>query len=330
MARTPERARKTRFQLDQNELKIQAAWLYYVEGLTQEKVAEQLGISRIKAFRLLAATREDGTVTISINAQAASAVKLQRALEKHLGLFEAVVVSPSDQSERSIAAVVGHATGRYLSDQLSDGMSIGVGWGSTLEVCMRSLTWRELNDMTVVSLLGGLTHASAHNPSAVAWRLADFYQTELYQITAPVFVADSRFARELWKEPDLQELRRQAGEVDIALFSVGDVSRHASIFRRNILSWEDGETLRDAGAAGDALCHFVDADGNIVDHPVNERVMAINPRELRKVPKVIISSGGQRKAPAIRAGIAATNAKVLITDIAAANALLDLPPIEAL
>jgi DNA-binding transcriptional regulator LsrR (DeoR family) len=43
---------------------------------------------------------------------------------------------------------------------------------------------------------------------------------------------------------------------------------------------------------------------------------------------VIISSGGLRKIHAIRAGIAATNAKLLITDVAAAQALLELPPLE--
>lgn len=48
--------------------------------------------------------------------------------------------------------------------------------------------------MTVVSLLGGLAHAAAHNPSAVAWRLAEFYKTELFQIAAPDRRADLRAA----------------------------------------------------------------------------------------------------------------------------------------
>jgi DNA-binding transcriptional regulator LsrR (DeoR family) len=56
--------------------------------------------------------------------------------------------------------------------------------------------------------------------------------------------------------------------------------------------------------------------------------MAINPVDIRNVPKVIISSGGLRKVHAIRAGIAASNAKFLITDVAAAKALLELPPLS--
>lgn len=327
MPSVDKKPKRTKFQSDQDELKLRAAYLYYVEGLTQEQVAAHLGISRIKALRLLAATREDGTVQITINSQAESLLRLQRALEKHLGLAEAIVVPASDPAETSVSAVVGHATGRYITDQVADGLSIGVGWGATLQVCMRSLGWREINDMTVVSLLGGLTHATAHNPSAVAWRFAEFYRTELYQITAPVFVPDRELADALWKQEDLKQLYERARAVDIALLSVGDIGAQASIFRRGILTWSDAKSLKDAGAVGDVLCHFVDADGKVLDHPVNHRAMAINPVDISKVPKVIISSGGVRKIHAIRAGIAATNARHLITDVAAAQALLELPPL---
>jgi DNA-binding transcriptional regulator LsrR (DeoR family) len=327
MAGLDTKLKRTKFRSDQDELKLRAAYLYYVEGRTQEQVAQHLGISRIKALRLLAATREDGTVQITINSPAGSLIKLQRELENHLGLSEAIVVPTSDQNEESVAAVVGHATGRYISEHVSDGLSIGVGWGATLQVCMRSLAWREVDDMTAISLLGGLTHATAHNPSAVAWRFAEFYRTELYQITAPVFVPDRELADALWKQDDLKKLYQRAREVDIALLSVGDVSKQASIFRRGILTWSDAKSLKEAGAVGDVLCHFVDSDGNVIDHPVNHRAMAINPIDLRNVPKVVISSGGVRKVHAIRAGIAATNARFLITDVAAAEALLDLDPI---
>lgn len=325
--KSSSKTRKTSFQANQDELKLRAAWLYYIEGLTQEKVAQQLGISRIKALRLLAATREDGTVHITINSKSESLMKLERELEKHLGLFEAIVVPASSQSEESIAAVIGHATGRYISQQVANGLVIGVGWGTALHVCMRSLLWSEVENMSVVSLLGGLTHANAYNPSAVAWRMADFYRSELYQIAAPVFVSDSALVKALWEQPDLIQLRERVRSIDMALISVGDVSKQASIFRRGILDWSDGQSLKDAGAVGDVLCHFIDAAGQVVDHPVNRRVMAVHPAEIRRVPKVIVASGGLRKVQAIRAGIAATGAKMLITDQSAAAALLDLSPI---
>ncbi|MFC5387147.1 sugar-binding transcriptional regulator [Aquamicrobium segne] len=310
-------------------MKIRAAWLYFVEGLTQEQVAKHLGISRVKATRLLAAAREDGTVHTSINAKAEPLIRLQRALEKHLGLYEAVVVPAMNQTPSSVASVVGHATGKYISQHIENGMSVGVGWGATLQICMRSLVWREVENLTTVSLLGGLTHATSQNPSAVAWRFVEFYRTEFYQITAPAFVENVELASALWAQRDLKMLKDKAANIDLALISVSDVNSKASIFERRLLSPEDQVSLHKAGAVGDVLCHFVDETGNVIDHPINGRVMAINPNQLRKVPRVIISSGGVRKAQAIHAGILATNAKVLITDEMAARALLEMKPLAA-
>ena len=53
------------------EAKVRAAWLYYVEGLTQEQIAEALGLSRIKVIRMLAAARSEGLVKIRIDARSA-------------------------------------------------------------------------------------------------------------------------------------------------------------------------------------------------------------------------------------------------------------------
>lgn len=306
------------------DLRVRAAWLYYIEGLTQEQVAARLGISRIKVLRLLASAREEGLVQIRINAKAGHQIALERKLEARFGLSEAIVV-PSGPDDIVTAHLIGHAAGVHLSEQIRDGMTVGIGWGATLQASLKSLAWRDVSDVTVISLLGGLTHATALNPSAVAWLLADYFKAECYQITAPAYVPDEGLATALWGQPDLKELRRRAGTIDIALVSVGDVSEVATIFRQNMLPWSEGKGLKAAGAVGDLLGHFIDAAGQIVDHPVNRRVMAISPAEIGRVPKVVIASGGIRKVQAIRAGIAACRAATLITDEATAETLLESP-----
>ena len=40
-----------------SDLGVRAAWLYYVEELTQADIARALGLSRAKVIRLLAAAR---------------------------------------------------------------------------------------------------------------------------------------------------------------------------------------------------------------------------------------------------------------------------------
>jgi len=120
------------------DLSVRAAWLYYIEGLTQEDVAIAMGVSRAKVIRLLSAAREHGIAHIQINAKGSEQLALERRLMAAFMLSEAVVApAPTDPS--AVAAVVGHATGAYLADNLRHGMSLGVGWGATLSLSLKAL-----------------------------------------------------------------------------------------------------------------------------------------------------------------------------------------------
>ncbi|HEY2863783.1 MAG TPA: sugar-binding transcriptional regulator [Casimicrobiaceae bacterium] len=304
------------------DLRVRAAWLYYVEGMTQEQIARFMDISRAKVIRLLAAARDSGIVRIRVEGRASEQIALERQLVAKFGLTDAIVVpAPADEAE--IATVVGHAAGSYLSDQVRDGMSLGVGWGATLHMSLKALGGRPCQQLSVVSLLGGMTHSRAVNPSAVARRIADAFGADCYQLTAPVVVADESIRSALWSEPGLRELLERARRVDLALVSVGDVSEEATLFRQGLLPATVLSTLRKAGAVGDVLCHFIDAEGKVVDHPVNRRVVAVDLDDLRRVPRIVVAAGGRRKVAAIRAALKATGASVLITEEAAARGLLE-------
>lgn len=303
------------------DAKVRAAWLYYVEGLTQEQIAEALGLSRVKVIRMLAAARNDGLVKIRIDARSARQAGLERGLVTTLGLQEAVVV-PAARDPASVSSLVGYAAGLWLSDRIVDGMSLAVGWGRTLSQALRGIQPRQIEAMSVVSLLGGLTHSRSINPSAVARRVADLFGADCFQLTAPVFVSNAELRDALWREPTLRELRDRAKAADIALVSVGDVVAGSTLFREGLLPQSDLASLKAAGAVGDLGCHFIDAEGQLVDHPVNRRVMAVSPTDLRGIGLVAIAAGGADKEQAISAALRASNAKVLITDESAAEALL--------
>jgi DNA-binding transcriptional regulator LsrR (DeoR family) len=305
------------------DLRVRAAWLYYVEGMTQEQIGRFMNISRAKVIRLLASARDNGIVRIRIEDRASEQIALERQLVAAFGLADAIVVpAPADEAE--ITTVVGHAAGTYLTDQVKDGMSVGVGWGATLHMSLKALGGQPCQRLSVVSLLGGMTHSRAVNPSAVARRIADAFGADCYQLTAPVMVADESVRAALWSEPGLRELLERARRVDLALVSVGDVSEEATLFRQGLLPRSALASLQAAGAVGDVLCHFIDAEGKVVDHPVNRRVVAVDLDDLRRVPKIVVAAGGRRKVAAIRAALKATGAGVLITEEDAARGLLGI------
>jgi DNA-binding transcriptional regulator LsrR (DeoR family) len=309
------------------DLQVRAAWFYYVEGLTQEEIARAMDISRAKVVRLLVAARSEGVVRLEVAGRGGDLIALERALVARYGLAEAVV-TPACADDREAAAAVGHAAGTYLRSQLRDGLVLGVGWGATLTMAVAPLEGVAAEGVAVVSLLGGMTHSRAVNPAAVARRMADVLRAECYQLTAPLIVADELTREGLWREPGLRELRERARRADIALVSVGDASAEATLFREEVLPRSYLTGLAAASAAGDLLCHFLDADGRTVDHPVNRRVMAVSLEDLRRVPRIVVASGGRRKVDALRAALQAVPVRVLVTDATAARGLLEQGPAE--
>src|SRR5919106_517869 len=85
---------------DDEQLRVRVAWLYFMEGLTQADIAGKLGITRLRANRLLGEARESGLVNIQVNARLAGCVELERQLVHETGLKDAVVVpTPTDQDQ---------------------------------------------------------------------------------------------------------------------------------------------------------------------------------------------------------------------------------------
>jgi DNA-binding transcriptional regulator LsrR (DeoR family) len=302
-----------------------AACLYYVESLTQAEIARVLGVGRARVIALLAAAREGGVVRVRIDARTTRQADLERALVARFRLREAVV-APAPASDASAAAVVGHAAGIWLADQLREGLSIGIGWGDTLHAAVRAFDAKPRRRLEVISLLGGITHSRTMMPATVARRLADACGADCYQLAAPLIVANATMAGALMAEPGVQALRTRLRDADLALASVGDISAQATLFRESVLSAAERASLERAGAVGDLLCRFLDASGRVVDHPVNQRVVAVGLDELSRIPRIVIASGGRRKIAALRAALAAVPVSVLVTEEVAARGLLESSP----
>ena len=304
------------------DVRTRAAWLYYMEGLTQDAVAQTLGMTRARVLRMLASCREDGTVQITVTSPLTRCVTLERQIEKRHGIERAVVI-PRPRDPADTAALVGAATGTYLASMLADGMTIGLGWGRTLSSSLPALPQKQFGKLTVVSLLGGLTRATAFNPSEFAWRFADRLGAECFMMAAPVFAPDAHVRDALVHHSGMEDVFAQAGRLDIALVSVGELSPNSTLMRYGLLSKEDVGSLTRAGAVGDLLCRFIDADGRMLEHPLNDRVISADPTLLRRSRRVVLSSGGWEKAVVVLAAVRLLKPEVLITDEVVAELLAE-------
>jgi DNA-binding transcriptional regulator LsrR (DeoR family) len=305
----------------EEQVATRAAWLYFVAGLTQAQIGKKLGLNRTRVNRLLAHARDQGLVQINITGRLASCVELEEKLKQRYGLEDATVV-PTPPSDDLIPPVIATAAAAALSARLKDGMSVGVGWGRTLRLSIQSVPRRQLNRLSVVSLLGGLTRGSAMNPHETASHLADLVGAQCYYIAAPALTDTERTRDLIIAQPMLHEIFERGEKVDLAFLSVGELTPGCTMTRVGLVSRGEVDDLLAAGAVGDICAHWIDRDGRLVDHSLNSRVVALSPEKLKNIPCVIIASGGRTKAEGLRGVLKGGMCDVIITDERTASSIL--------
>ena len=133
-------------------------------------------------------------------------------------------------------------------------------------------------------------------------------------IPAPAVVDSVETKHALLERCGLSAIFEMANKLDVALLSVGGISALTTSYRTGYITESDRRSLIDAGAVGDILYNFIDEDGNLVDHEVNNRVISVNLAILRRTAERVLISGGKEKRIALRAALKTLKPTTLITD----------------
>ena len=304
-------------------LRIRAAWMYFIEQMTQNEIADVLGVGRVTVVRMLAEARARNEVKIAIESDLSEIVRLERSLEKVFGLEQALVAPLSSPDADPIPGIAAK-TGAYLSEAMRSGMRVGVGWGRTLFSTLPFIGAKSLSDFKVISLLGGVGVARRYNPAEFAWRFAQVFQGDGYLIPAPAVVDSVETKVALVERCGLQEIFEMADALDAVLLSIGGIASATTFYRGGFLKEADREALVARGAVGDLLFHFFNRNGDLVDDPVNDRVMSVEVDRLRRAPLRILTSGGQEKIEALLGAMHLVQPTVLITDEESARRMLEM------
>lgn len=308
---------------DDARLRARVIWYYFVGGMTQQEIADRLDMTRLRVNKILGHARIDGSVEIKVHTPLAECVELEERLKQRYGLMDATVV-PTVPAEEDLQRVIGESAALMLDELLADGQYVGIGWGRTLSQGLKRLPPRRHARSWVVSLMGGLIRGSGTNTFEVATQLAQIIGAQCYYLPAPIYCPDEGSRAAMLAHFGLSEVLLQARRVDVALLACGDLSD-----RPNLASIESVRLHRDeliaAGAVGEIMGTFLDADGGPVDHPLNRRVIALAPEELRPVKTSILASGGEHKAGILHACLKAGYCNRLVTDENAARSMLEKP-----
>ncbi len=304
----------------------QVAWAYYVEGLTQEKVAEKLGATRLRVNKALSDAHRRGLVRITFNTAFAACAELEAALRARFGLKQAYV-APAPMDPKDIQLTVGAALGNLLSETLADPKVrlFGMSWGGTLNIATRFVAAIERADLEVISVMGGLTRGSDLNSFEITTRLADLLGAQHSYFTAPLY-AGSRESRDTIMQLDVfREVLEKLRSVDAMAMAAGDLSTRSLLMRDGLPSDVTMDELTALGGVGDVLGTVIDIHGQPINHPINERIIGIGLDDLTSIANVILAAGGPHKVAVNRAILRRGVVDTFVTDEASARAILDAP-----
>lgn len=315
MSQSPQEAEtSTPFDVDEVEQITRAAWHYYNDGLTQNEVADRLGVSRIKVSRLLEKGRQTGLIELRINAPHAGCLTLQKELVSAFGLVDARVV-PS-VNELSVVPRIGRAAASFLMQKFEPNDLLAIGWGETVTTSLRyAAPVFPQNNVSLVSLTGGV---SAYVGTTGLYGP----QSNAHLIPTPLRVSSQELAEMLRVEPYVRYVLDMAATARLALIGVGVVSSAATLVRYGYCTSAEIELFARRGAVGDILGYFYDAQGEIIDLDIHRHVVAIKVEDLRRIPNRAAAAAGLQKVDAILGLLRGRLANTLITDQATAEELL--------
>lgn len=298
-----------------------AAWMSFVGGLTQDQIAQELGISRQRAQRLVARATAEGLVRVRIAHPIATCLELERRLKQRFGL-EAAWVSPSSggsaEALEGLASFAAPVLERIFRAEAP--RTIAVGTGRTLRAVVEHVEKLDGAHHKLVALNGNVAPDGSATAYEVIVRLAEKLNAPQYPLAIPV-VARTREEYALYLSmPHVKASRELAIAADIAIVGLGQIADDAPLYVDGFITAEELASLRAAGAAGEMAGHVFDAEGRYLDHPVNERIMGVR-ASVSHNPVCCIAAGAS-KHRALKGALHGGLFSQLITDETTAQVLL--------
>jgi len=306
---------------------VQAAKLYYEDGLSQGEVARRMGLSGATVSRVLASAREQGIVEVRIHdprSPVRRVSEVEQQLIEQFGLTDARVGTPDGGLSGSIETV-GRLAADLFGERLEQMRRVGLSWGSTLEAFVAAVPERMAPFLRVLPLAGGnpgLDTASAGG--TLVQVLARKCGVEPSRLLAPAIVESPQTKGAITSESNIRIALERAARVDHAFVGIGTIGIRSSVTIVEDMKLNDAELAAFLAQkpAGDISGRFFDDQGVEVGPPTSERVIGVSLDDLRQVPCVIGLAGGQEKARGVLAALRTGVLDVVVLDLALAQAVL--------
>jgi deoxyribonucleoside regulator len=306
---------------------LRAAELYYMQDLTMDSIANEMGMSRSSISRLVKEARDLGMVSIDVHAPSNYESQLGLAIEKEFGVSAQIVAVPENVNDIDRLERVALSAARAISKYIQSNMIIGVSWGATLSAVSQFLMPKATRGSTIVQVNGAanITTTGISYASEILRRFGVAYDASVQQFPVPAFFDDPETKKLLFRERSIRRVSELHERMDVVIFGVGAANSPvpSHVFAGNYISRDDCLDLQAVGAVGDVSTVFYRIDGSWKDIVLNLRAGGPDLDTIRRTPRRICVAAGRAKGVSLKGALAGGLVTNLILDESAALALLD-------
>ncbi|ASK62755.1 hypothetical protein CFK37_11670 [Virgibacillus phasianinus] len=241
---------------------------------------------------------------------------LETQLQEKLNIEQAIVVRGNSDNLDLVKQEIGKAAAAYLRSRQANGQTIAVTGGTTMAAVASVMTpFENAGSCLFVPARGGIGEKVESQANTIVAEMAKRTNGDYRMLYVPDPLSEQSYQTML-KEPSIQEVTELIRSADIILHGIGDALTMAN---RRKSSEKLIDHLKEQHAVSEAFGYYFNSKGDVV-HKV--RTIGIQLEDLKSVNKVVAIAGGKSKAQAITSYFNQGKADLLITDEAAAKAII--------
>jgi DNA-binding transcriptional regulator LsrR (DeoR family) len=302
---------------------IEAAWLYYHDGLNQTEIATRLGVSRATVVNYLQEAKERGFIRISLADAAFTTHRLARDLREKFALTATYVVPDGTGTPEETLLRVARGGAEWLPSLLEPGDRLGVSWGRTVYEVAEALEQTRTENVTVSQLVGSMATPYGFTAEICSAHMAQRLGAKCINLHAPAVLSDPDLAERLRNEPIIRKQIDALSHCNKAIFAAGSITHESHIVGSGLASHADLDHYVENGAAGVLCGRFITATGKPVKGDMDDRMIGVDLENLLGLDMGILVSEGADKVQPMLAAIAGGYVTHVITNAATAKAMID-------
>jgi DNA-binding transcriptional regulator LsrR (DeoR family) len=296
---------------------IRTVYLYYSENLTQQEVAQKMGISRQAVNKYLGEAREKKIIEFKINNPVDINKKLEKRLKEKYKLKKVAITAGSYYNDEIIRYLIAQQGVEILKPLLKgDCQKIALSWGRTIYAMINQFPEKEVfTDCEVFPLFGATDHTA---PYFMINELIRVFAEKIHGIPRFIYLPVSPANEEDYRHYIQTHAYRQAMDcwknIDLAVIGIGDMTRNSS--NRSSYPGENTiwEELSGHNVVGDICAKYFDIYGQFHSCAHGDMLLSIPLEYLRKAKWVAALAGGGTKAKSIKGALLTSIIDILITD----------------